>query len=272
MSFSHVCPKCHSTMTVPERYTGRQLKCTTCGTPFSVDKPDTAAPAAADTAAGQAAVKPEHRSRDGVGLFLLIVPAAAIVLMWAWIGQMNLLQGPGSALALVIAVTVIATAALAGHEASTLGMGRPGNVDKRGRSREGPVAWFFLVLLLWALCYPMYMYRRHRYGVHNHLLIAALLVVGCVGSALALSNAITQRSTEVVNVLKRTAPAARLTQDSAEQIDAHLLAVRVRDDEPHAAAGHEVMTATYERALEAETAQPSHELGPRDRSEAGHTA
>lgn len=35
-SVSFTCPKCKNTMSVPERYAGRQLKCTTCGSPFQV--------------------------------------------------------------------------------------------------------------------------------------------------------------------------------------------------------------------------------------------
>jgi hypothetical protein len=101
-------------------------------------------------------------SGEGLGYAILLLPLASTVLIWLWVGQMNLLQRTGSTLQLLGVGTVLATAVMMAVEANSLGMGKTG-VEK-GRVGTSPVVWFFCAILMWFLAFPIYLSKRKWYG------------------------------------------------------------------------------------------------------------
>jgi hypothetical protein len=112
---------------------------------------------------------------ETVGVVLLLVPLAAVFLIWFWIGQMNLLQSPGSSLAAVACLTVILTAGLAASEAGRI------------KTETSPVAWFVAFLLLWAIAYPAYLFNRRKHGRKNLLFGGLVVAAAFAGSVVMLS-------------------------------------------------------------------------------------
>ncbi len=98
------------------------------------------------------------------GTFLLAVPFVATMLIWFWVGGMNLLQSPSSALGLILIGTILGTATLAAMEASKLSM-----MSDKPKGAYSPTAWFFIISLLWIVGYPVYLYQRKHYGLKNRL-------------------------------------------------------------------------------------------------------
>lgn len=103
---------------------------------------------------------------------------------------MRWIDGPGSKLILVNAITLFGTAALAAFEASKLGIGSATDIeawkrrdksDKRlGLKPTKPLTWFFALVCLWLVFYPWYLHCRSRYDVRS------LLKVGLVSMTLWL--------------------------------------------------------------------------------------
>lgn len=139
-------------------------------------------PAAPITPPGSS-LAPTAKPNESLGTALVAVPIAAAALTWFWVGNMRLIDGPGSKLGLLTAATLLITAALAATEASKLGIGSEADVaawNQRSARKSfslkppTPVVWFFGFVLLWFLSYPGYLYYRSRYGARN--LAAAALV------------------------------------------------------------------------------------------------
>ena len=109
-STSHTCTACGASMTVPERYYGRSLRCTGCGEPFTARLPVAAAaaqvpavapaapvPPTRPTAPAPAPPDPAARSRRVQTLAVVGVVAVVLgALLW-WLGG-NREQGFGSSL------------------------------------------------------------------------------------------------------------------------------------------------------------------------------
>jgi uncharacterized protein (DUF983 family) len=55
-------------------------------------------------------------------MFLLAIPVIGTMLIWYWVTGMNLLQSPGSTMALIMTFTVFGTAIVASMESSKVGM------------------------------------------------------------------------------------------------------------------------------------------------------
>ncbi len=100
---------------------------------------------------------------------LLLIPVVGAIGMWA------LRSYPQLTLALEVTV-VILTAALASVEAAKLGM-----TTDRAKGSYGPIAWFFIISLIWVVGYPAYLHKRRAYGRTGHLsaaiFIAAVFIV-----------------------------------------------------------------------------------------------
>ena len=150
------------------------IKCKHCGSTLSVDS------------APQAEKAPP---RADYAWILLGIPLAATVLIWGWVSNMNLLEGPGNTLAMILVAVVISTAAVTAVEVSKGG--------PRPEGTTGPAAWGALVLLLWIIGYPAYLFNRRNYGLRNHLAASILVMILFLGSFLAMSAAIDAKVSEI---------------------------------------------------------------------------
>lgn len=145
------------------------------GTAVPMDEPSAASKPAADYA-----------------IFLLALPIAASFLAWFWISGMNLLQSPGSKLDAIAVMTIVGTAIIAAMEAAKVGM-----VSDRTKGSYSPVAWFFLITLLWIVGYPAYLYKRRHYGLNNYLIGGIAIALVFTISYALLAFAINARVEEV---------------------------------------------------------------------------
>lgn len=134
-------------------------------------------------------------------IFLLGLPLLSTLIIWFWVSGMNLLQRPGDTMSLIMLVTVIGTAIIAALEASKLGM-----VSDRKKGTYGPTAWFFLIMLLWIVCYPIYLLKRKSYGLKNRLVSGIIVAIIFMGSWSIMSTAIDTKISEVkqqINSMRR---------------------------------------------------------------------
>jgi hypothetical protein len=102
---------------------------------------------------------------------MLAVAGVAALLIW----QSGNLGLPPLAFSVV---AIIATAILSGIEAKQLGMGSDADKTPKGKKRTGPVSWVAVMLLLWIIGFPAYLYSRSRYGVRNLLLPGIIVAFG----------------------------------------------------------------------------------------------
>ena len=135
------------------------------------------------------------RSGETLGHLMLIVPFLAIMLIWFWIGNMNLLQSPGSKLNLISVGTIILTSLLAYLEASQLGFGKEKKETK-------PIVYFFGMVLVWIVVYPIYLYQRSKKGKKNLVVGGIVVALIFAGSYLLMNNAISEKVNEIQNILK----------------------------------------------------------------------
>jgi len=120
--------------------------------------------------------KTENSDSDELlGYLMLIVPLISTMLVWFWIGNMNLLQNPGSKLNLISFGAVIITSIIALIEANQLEFGK--GKSRSGRMSEtGPIGYFVGMILLWIIVYPMYLFQRSKKGKKN-LIVGGIIVV-----------------------------------------------------------------------------------------------
>ena len=140
---------------------------------------------------------------DTLGWVLLGVPVAATMLIWFWVGHMNLFQSPTSSLGLVMVGTVLGTAMLAAFDAGQLGMGSERDLTAGGRRRGGPSVWFFGFILFWLIAYPLYLHRRRLYGRKSMVVGGLFLAFLVTGSALLMTLAIQTKTAELQQILRR---------------------------------------------------------------------
>lgn len=139
--------------------------------------------------------------RELLGSLALLAPLIATLLIWFWIGQMNLLQGPASSLSVLGLLTILVTALLSAMEAKQLGAGGVSDLDKKRRKRSGPTAWFFAVLLMWIFGFPAWLYQRKHYGLKNLVTGGILVALLFVGSWVTMAGALEVRQAEVGRAL-----------------------------------------------------------------------
>lgn len=162
------------------------------GTPSSPAGP----PAAGSTAQPHVAAYAQPSSiavpAADYGIVLLAIPAVATLLIWFWVASMNLLQNPGSSMTLIMLGTVLGTAIVAAMEASKNGM-----KSVRSEGTYSPTSWFFIFLLLWIIGYPMYLYKRKKYGLKNLLVLGLIAAIVFVVSYSIMSTAIDEKIAEI---------------------------------------------------------------------------
>jgi hypothetical protein len=116
---------------------------------------------------------------EGVGYAILLIPLGATVLIWVWIGNMNLLQDPATALTMVGFSTILVTAVLIAIEASQLGMGKA--PVENGKKGSGPVlfvgtlvAWLIMSLVPEQACW----YGKKSLAIRGSSLPSSSVVLG----------------------------------------------------------------------------------------------
>jgi hypothetical protein len=153
---------------------------------------------ASDLSASPSAPLRQTQSTADFGWALLGIPVAGTLLIWGWVLNLSMFQGPGGATGLVVATVVIGTAAIASIEAAKLGM--------RTDSREdtfSPTEWALMILLIWIIGYPAYLYKRRRYGRSNLLLGGIFVAAVFVGSAAFVYTAIDHHMADLLRSFER---------------------------------------------------------------------
>lgn len=169
------------------------LKCHDCGKDVSTEAkqcPNCGAPVRISDVEGV----------ETLGVVMLILPICSSFLIWFWIGQMPLLQGPGSKLNFLCVLTVIGTAILATIEGNKIGIGKP--LDS-GKKINTPLEWFILILVFWVIAYPAYFWARSKYGLKNQLLGGILITALFIWSSVSVGLAINQQVQKVQEKLNQ---------------------------------------------------------------------
>jgi amino acid transporter len=163
------------------------VKCKHCGSDLSEKPAAAVAPSTAD-------------ANENIGYILLLLPVIATVLIWLWIGNMNMFQNPGSMLNIVGFGTVIITAILVAYEAGQLGFGK---VTGEGKKKESsPALYFLIVLLFWIIGYPLYLYQRSKKGKKNFIVGGIIVAILFVLSYFIMASAINEKVDEIRNILR----------------------------------------------------------------------
>lgn len=114
-----------------------------------------------------------------IDVLLLACPWIGIGLVLLWVENSPLIVA-GKNMGFVTALVILGSALLIALDAGQKGIGsRPD--PKTGKKEGGPITWLLGTLLLWVVIYPLYMFRRGRYGIKSNgaaCLIGALLFAG----------------------------------------------------------------------------------------------
>jgi hypothetical protein len=137
-----------------------------------------------------------------LGYVMLGIPVFGLALIWLWVGNMTILNDPGTALSTIAIIVVIGTAIIAAVEASNLKMGSFEDLKPNGKKRDGPIAWALSLSLLWFVTYPMYMNRRAVYGVKKHLVPSLLIMILFTGSFFLMFGAIEDKKKQIRNAFQ----------------------------------------------------------------------
>jgi hypothetical protein len=132
---------------------------------------------------------------EGLGTLIVLVPFLSTLLIWFWVGSMNLLQDPGGTLLMLSVITILGTALLIAVEASQLGMGK--RLGSNGRGESGPIGWFIACALLWIVGYPWYLHKRKYFGRRSHLLAGIFFAGLFTFSTFSMGMAIEGRKAEL---------------------------------------------------------------------------
>ncbi|MGI0036188.1 MAG: hypothetical protein ACRD98_10005 [Nitrososphaera sp.] len=141
---------------------------------------------------------PIGKPASDYGVLLLIVPLTATMLVWFWISGMNLLQSPGDTMVLLLLAVVLGTATVAAMEANRLGM-----KSDRKRGTYSPISWFLIIALMWAVGFPVYLYKRKHYGLANLALGGMLVTLIFLGSWGVMMSAIEGKKAEIQGNLEQ---------------------------------------------------------------------
>ena len=134
------------------------------------------------------------KKTETLGHLMLLIPFVATMLIWFWIGNMNLLQSPGSTLNFIGIGTILITAIIAYVESNQLGFGDNPKETK-------PLIYFVGIVLLWIIVFPLYLYQRKRKGVRSLLIGGIVIALAFSISYILMSTAISERINEIQGIL-----------------------------------------------------------------------
>lgn len=151
------CPFCGETILAVA------IKCKHCGSMLS-----NANQHVQNTSSHDGGMAPKPFGKLGIIALILPIFTAIFITPWLVTFEMGLLVGFG---------LVIVTAFLINAEARAVGAGAPNDIKPNGKHREGPIMWFIAIILLWIVCFPMWMFRRAQYGLRNLGFVSILVVI-----------------------------------------------------------------------------------------------
>ena len=149
---------------------------------------------------GSAAPRTEPLPASDYGIPLLAIPIVAVLLMWLWVGNMNLLQSPGAWLWFCAIATVAATAVLATVEDSKA----RGSTDAK---------WVVTLALVWVIGYPAYLGHRTVHGLKDLRVAGIVVALAFVGSLFYFDYALGKAQDEALR-------AVREIEESIPSVDA----------------------------------------------------
>lgn len=132
---------------------------------------------------------------EALGTLLVATPFLATLLLWFWVGEMNLLQNPSGTLVMLSFATIGLTALLMAVEASQLGMGR--RLGKNGKPQSGPVGWFIAGCLFWIVAFPWYLKARGQFGRRGLGIAGVLMALIFTFSVFSLGSAIENQKAQL---------------------------------------------------------------------------
>jgi len=198
------------------------IKCKHCASNLTGTEPNaTAIPAGAGSSAD-------------FGWALVGVPLVGTMLLWFWVTNLAMIQGPGSATMLIVVGVIVLTAALAAIEAGKLGM----KADKV-KGTYSPAQWMFMCIFLWVVGYPAYLFKRRHYGRSNLFGWGVVVALVFVGSAATIGKLIDDKNAEIQAQLHKLqdiqqtfATSPPFAQDSAHQSDAAVTPTSIPEGAP----------------------------------------
>jgi hypothetical protein len=113
--------------------------------------------------------EPKDKVGEIFGNIMLAIPFVVSIIGLNLISDINISQNPFLKIRILIHITTLATAIFAALEAKKIGIGSNKVQYNKGRKEFGPVAWFVFISLLWIIGYPVYLYKRSKYGLKNRL-------------------------------------------------------------------------------------------------------
>lgn len=150
------------------------IACEACGQ--QVSEAATACPKCGHpTERGKGATKPN----EVAAIVMLLLPLLGVAWIYVRIDGMRLIERPDNALAAVVALVIGGTALLAAIDNSMLQKSY-----KRIAPTNGPVQWFFFMLLLWVVAFPAYFIGRGKTGANSYVtggIVVALLFTVVAG-------------------------------------------------------------------------------------------
>jgi hypothetical protein len=172
------------------------------------------------------------KKSEALGVLMLTAPFVAALLIVFWVGDMALIQNPGSTLNLLAFATVIGTAILVAIEAKQVGAGNNVDLTPKGKKRSGPGSWFAVTLLLWVVGFPGWLYQRKRYGLKN-LVVGGIVAMTFFVGSFAVMNATIERKKDEIR--EKLAGITRTLQQSSPQPEQEVARQQAGNGEPVAA-------------------------------------
>ena len=163
----------------------------------------------AEPIGGAAQVEPAPPSDYGIPL--LAIPIVGVLLMWLWVGNMNLLQSPGAWLWFCAIATVAATAIVATLEDSKA----RGSTDAK---------WVVTIALVWVIGYPAYLGHRAVHGLKDLRVAGIVVALAFVGSLFYFYYALGKAQNELLRAAREIEESIYSDNPSMEAlpVDSHI--------------------------------------------------